>query len=50
MLFRSQEDRNSLREFIRVMDILDIQRNLDWKKTLPDVHDLLMNYSDLDKQ
>ena len=45
-----QEDRNSLREFIRVMDILDIQRNLDWKKTLPDVHDLLMNYSDLDKQ
>jgi MoaA/NifB/PqqE/SkfB family radical SAM enzyme len=47
--YMNQEDRSHLREFIRVMDILDKQRKTDWKNTIPDVYDLLMNYSDLDK-
>lgn len=48
--YMNEENRSHLREFIRVMDILDKQRKTDWKNTIPDVHDLLMNYSDLDKE
>jgi len=33
-----------LNEFVRVMDILDSTRNLNWRETLPDTYDLLKRH------
>jgi hypothetical protein len=44
------ENKNELKKFVRNMDILDKQRSVNWKQTLPDVYDLLVNYCDLDKE
>ena len=35
------ESRQTLEKFIRTMEILDERRGTDWKKTLPDVVDLI---------
>jgi len=34
-------DTDNLKEFRRVMDILDVQRKINWKTILPDVHELV---------
>jgi hypothetical protein len=36
-----------LKEFIRVMDLLDSQRNTDWKTALPDVAELFQKHTNL---
>ena len=33
-----------LKEFIRVMDVLDSQRKTNWRKSLPDVVELFKKY------
>lgn len=47
----NHEDKAQLELFVKNMDILDKQRKTNWKKTLPDVYDLLVNYCgvELDK-
>jgi hypothetical protein len=42
--FMTEYDRNKIVEFVQILDILDKQRNLEWRKILPDVYDLLKRY------
>ena len=43
--FMHLDDPNIIRQFVVKMDKLDKLRNHDWKKTLPDVYELLYKYS-----
>jgi hypothetical protein len=38
------EDQSKIQEFVDVMNILDPRRGTNWKKTLPDVFDLIKNH------
>lgn len=42
--YMDYSEEKHLKEFIRVMDILDTQRGTNWRKTLPDVADLFRRY------
>jgi hypothetical protein len=43
--FMNSYDPKIIRQFVINMDKLDKLRNHDWKKTLPDVYELLYKYS-----
>lgn len=45
--YMDYSEERHLKEFIRVMDILDKQRNTDWKKALPDVVELFQKHTKL---
>jgi Radical SAM superfamily/Iron-sulfur cluster-binding domain len=42
--YLNEENPEAIREFIRVMSILDKNRGTDWKNTIPDVADLINRY------
>lgn len=42
--YMETEDQKMIQEFVRVMDILDIQRGTNWRKTLPDVLQIIENH------
>ena len=42
--YLDEVDTSKLKEFVRVMDILDVKRGTNWKTTLSDVHDLLKRH------
>tara|TARA_B110000503_G_scaffold54719_1_gene87896 strand:- start:794 stop:2167 length:1374 start_codon:yes stop_codon:yes gene_type:complete len=43
-----QSNEVHLKEFVRVMDILDKTRNTNWQETLPDVLELFQKYTSID--
>jgi len=43
-----QSNEVHLKEFVRVMDILDKTRNTNWRETLPDVLELFQKYTSID--
>lgn len=45
--YMDYSEERHLKEFIRVMDVLDKQRNTDWKKALPDVVELFQKHTKL---
>lgn len=42
--FMDYEDQVSIQKFVDNMNILDPRRNIDWKKSLPDVYELIKNH------
>ena len=42
--YMDHSEEKHLKEFIRVMDVLDKQRSTDWRKAMPDVVDLYKTY------
>jgi len=42
--YMNYENQKYIQEFVRVMEILNVTRGVDWKSTLPDVYDLIKNH------
>lgn len=44
--FMNYENQHRIQKFVDNMNILDTRRNIDWKKSLPDVYELIKNHCD----
>jgi MoaA/NifB/PqqE/SkfB family radical SAM enzyme len=42
--YMDNENQKMIQEFVRVMDILDLQRGTEWRKTLPDSYQLIKDH------
>lgn len=42
--YMDKEKQSEIQEFVRVMDILDSRRGTDWRKTLPDVYQIISDH------